>query len=235
MPELYAREGERVWYTALNDVAVIDFRAKQLNFFDFQQESGMASYAMDEQIPISKVREALYKHAKKPKPENRQNHFEDVVIQKAVKDTLIKDYINVVGAADSKTITLKETQKLFFDLYPEVSSQEQKPQNPNHAPFQSKLLVNINSVIVNMQLYVLESIRNGLKSGQLSRDVYDTKIDGVYSSDDIFMTQSEGAQLFRDTTDVCMVRPHDCLIDSYHFYLFKQMNEKHNDYANEML
>ena len=80
VPELYAMEGERVWYTALNDVAVIDFRAKQLNFFDFQHESGMASYAMDEPIPIFKVREALYKHAKKPKPENRQNHFEDVII-----------------------------------------------------------------------------------------------------------------------------------------------------------
>lgn len=78
---------------------------------------------------------------------------------------LIKDYINVVGAGNSKTITLQETQKLFFDLYQVVGSQEQKPQNPNHAPFQSKLLVNINSVVVNMQLYVLESIRNGLKSG----------------------------------------------------------------------
>ncbi len=48
VPELYAREGEQVWYTALNDVAVIDFRAKQLNFHDFTQESAdLAGIGMD--------------------------------------------------------------------------------------------------------------------------------------------------------------------------------------------
>ena len=89
-----------------------------------------------------------------------------------------------------------------------------------------------------MQKYVLDNMRSGVKSGLLDRSVFaiELKSDGqlVYSQEDVLLADADSA-LWKDTEDVCMVRFGDCFIEIYTFYLFKQMELGHNDYANEML
>lgn len=113
-----------------------------------------------------------------------------------------------------------------------------KPQDPRQAPHQSKLLVNINAIIVTMQKYVLKNMRDGIKSGMLDRDVFMIELrsgDQVdYTREDVLLSEP-GSELWQDTEDVCMVRYSDCFIEIYTFYLFKQMELGHNDYASEML
>ena len=90
-----------------------------------------------------------------------------------------------------------------------------------------------------MQKYVLDNMRNGVKSGLLDRSVFaiELKSDGqvVYSQEEILLPGEAGSALWNDTEDVCMIRYSDCFIEIYTFYLFKQMELGHNDYANEML
>ena len=79
-------------------------------------------------MSIGVVREALYKYTKKrlfvpgrtPNEgeafNDKWNHLSDVVIQKAIKDLLIRDHIQVKGAGESsQTMTLDEVKSLFFD------------------------------------------------------------------------------------------------------------------------
>ena len=91
---------------------------------------------------------------------DKWNHLADVVIQKAIKDMTIRDYIQVKGgAADAQTINLDGVRSLFFDPYEASAGTSLKPQDPRQDRFQSKLLVNINAIIVTMQRYVLENMR----------------------------------------------------------------------------
>lgn len=62
-----------------------------------------------------------------------------------------------VSPEHAKTITLAETQRLFFAIDPASSSL--KPQNPKDEPYQSRLLVYINSILVNMQSYAFNTLR----------------------------------------------------------------------------
>lgn len=115
----------------------------------------------------------------------------------------------------------------------------------------NRLMVNINAIIVNMQKYVLESVRKGLKDGVLSEDVFTPLITNhsvsdylgaskaanqevIYSRDDILAPES-GSETWRETTDLCMVLYDDCYIELYTFYLFKLMERGDNAFATEML
>ena len=95
-------------------------------------------------MPVSEVREALYKYAKmrlfvtgRTPPrgsglDNEWNHLSDVFTQKAIKDTLIRDYIKKEGLVDGRyTISLKKVKEIFFDPYPVQTAIDAglKPQN----------------------------------------------------------------------------------------------------------
>ena len=80
-------------------------------------------------MSIGVVREALYKYTKKrlfvpgrtPQEgeafNDKWNHLSDVVIQKAIKDMVIRDHIKVKGAESSQTMNLDEVKSLFFDSF----------------------------------------------------------------------------------------------------------------------
>ena len=89
-----------------------------------------------------------------------------------------------------------------------------------------------------MQRYVLENMRSGVKSGLLDRSVFAIELKSGeqvdYTQEDVLLSEP-GSELWQDTQDVCMIRFGDCFIEIYTFYLFKQMELGHNDYANEML
>ena len=57
----------------------------------------------------------------------------------------------------------------------------------------------------------------------------------VYFTMDDVLFCIEGAKTCKDSADLCMIQFNDCYIEIYTFYLFKQMELGHNDYANEML
>ena len=118
-------------------------------------------------MPIAEVREALSKHVKsglfitgrsplKGEPfDDQWDHLQSVLSYKAVKDMLIKEYMMVHGidSEASKTIDLMTVKHLFFDSYPPVSDSLLPQQVP--VAEQSRVLVNINTMTINMQMYVL--------------------------------------------------------------------------------
>ena len=72
-------------------------------------------------------------------------------------------------------------KELFFDSY---EKQGTKPQFNSQGIRQSKLLVNINSIIVTMQKFVLDSTRKHLKSGLLNKDVFAINFD-AYTAEEV--------------------------------------------------
>ena len=89
------------------------------------------------------MREALSKHVKaglfitnrsplKGEPfDDQWDHLQTVLAYKAVKDTLIRDYIlvNKIGLKEAAqaTIDLMTVKRLFFDSYPSTSSDSLLP------------------------------------------------------------------------------------------------------------
>ena len=58
-------------------------------------------------------------------------------------------------------ITLTEIKSTFFDVHPGGGLKEPQAQQQN------ALLVNLNSIVVAMQTYVLEAMKQGMESGVL--------------------------------------------------------------------
>ena len=96
-------------------------------------------------LPIENVRKALYKYTKPRLTilKRRTNgfdrvfhHISDVLIHKAVKDIMIRDYIKnlATSSEDVKTITLADTKRLFFDIM-DSSKPGLKSQNATDAPY----------------------------------------------------------------------------------------------------
>ena len=125
--DLYVTSNEKVWYTTLNDVALVNFRESQLNFHDFQH-ANFISNSLDEALPIADVRKALFTYSKArlfvndrspPRDghfDREWNHLSDVIAHKAIKDIMIKDYIQAADSPDQALmITLAETKRLFFE------------------------------------------------------------------------------------------------------------------------
>lgn len=102
--------------------------------------------------------------------------------QKAIKDTLIRDHI-IASSSPPKHIDLAGIKTLFFDPVP-LTAEEEKALRPQYSKsVMNRLMVNINAIIVNMQKYVLESVRKGLKEGVLSEDVFTPQITNHSLSD----------------------------------------------------
>ena len=92
-----------------------------------------------------------------------------------------------------------------------------------------------------MQLYILTQIRQGIKSGFLSIEPFLRQADDgyndtttTYSMAEIFLSEPD-SDLYKETTDFCMLRYKKCWIELYSFYLFKQYEQGTNAYGEEML
>ena len=103
-------EQNALYYTPTNDPVVVDFVESAMSWSDFAKTH---SWKEGDQIALSEVRKALYKYAKDrlyiprraPKRgdsfSDTWNHQADVLTQKAIKDTLIRDYIQVLGESSN--------------------------------------------------------------------------------------------------------------------------------------
>ena len=110
-------------------------------------------------------------------------------------------------------------------------------------------------MLVNMQMYILEHIRLNRKQGRLEsmhlRPVvqnkekyehllaaglnFDMSADEVliYTADEVIFAEP-GTDLWRETSEICMIVPGDCRIEIETFFLFKLM-EGENEFAREHL
>ena len=197
--DLYVDANTKVAYTALNDVAVVDFARSQLSYSDFErflkQEYADATFfdlAQMRGALVTFTRNLLFVPHRTPDTGikvkyHHWTYFSEVLAQKAVKDVLIRDYIRVVGEQGAEKISLQDAKRLFFD--------------PLGRAEEAKLLVYINSILVQMQAFVLNGLRRGIQSGSLKPYMFDLekRVFGErYSIEEIFMAP-EGSSVWTET------------------------------------
>ena len=95
----------------------------------------------------------------------------------------------------------------------------------------------MNSILVTMQSYALNTVRRQIQANELPLDAFDLKrkLGPTEYTAEQALTAKEGTPDWDKYQDLCMRYMRDCQADVYMFYLFKSMETGSNEYAEEPL
>ena len=128
---------------------------------------------------------------------------------------------------EKEKLNLKEVKKTFFNqAKPEKDGPAKKSPQSDSQP---RVQVYMNSMIVAMERYVLDTLRAKIQDDILP--------EGVYIPDMGTQAVLDGALVIDGVPidDYCMVHFKACEIDIKSFYLFKMLFENDNSYLREEL